>query len=123
MFYPHPFGHPIQYPFPPYSTGHYPMPTSQQNQVQPIIIKDIEKEIPKESKDGSYRNCLVCGDSNIACGWFSIAKNSYFSWQIFILGKNKGLQICDTCKVSEVYKKIDNLLKNIKAFFQTCGGI
>jgi hypothetical protein len=50
------------------------MPIYQQNQVQPIIIKDIKKEISEDAKNGIYRNCLVCGDNNRECGWFFIAK-------------------------------------------------
>jgi hypothetical protein len=87
MFYPHPFGHPIQYPFPPYSTGHYPMPNFQQNQVQSIIVKDIKQENWEDAKNGSYRNCLVCGDNNFACGWLKYSKNidkiNILFWLIF----------------------------------------
>jgi hypothetical protein len=75
MFCPPPFGHPIQFPFLPYSTVHLlSMPTSQQNEVQTVLIKDIKQEISEEAKDangiGIYRNCLVCGDINFKCGWF-----------------------------------------------------
>jgi hypothetical protein len=81
MFYPPPFGHPTQFSFPPYSTAHLPMPIYQENQVQPIIVKDIEQEHSEDAKDGNggiYRNCLVCGDNNFACGWFIIAKIIFF---------------------------------------------
>jgi hypothetical protein len=52
------------------------MPIYQENQVQPINVKDIEQEHSEDAKTGNgiYRNCLVCGDNNIACGWF-ISKN------------------------------------------------
>jgi hypothetical protein len=68
MFYPHPyqFGHPTQFPFLPYPTDHLPMPIYQQ------IPKDVKQRDSEDAKDGLYRNCLVCGDQNIKCGWFVI---------------------------------------------------
>jgi hypothetical protein len=104
MFYPHPFGHPIEYPFPPYSTGHYPMPTSQQNQVQSMIVKDIKQENWEDAKNGSYRNCLVCGDNNFACGWFKYRKATikliFYSGSFSGKYTGTGLQVCYCCKVS-----------------------
>jgi phosphoribosyl-dephospho-CoA transferase len=39
------------------------------------IIEDIkQQEISEDAKDVIYRNCLVCGDNNYACGWFLMAK-------------------------------------------------
>jgi hypothetical protein len=64
-------------PFPPCSSGHLPMPIYQENEVQTVIIKDIKQETSQQdAKDdnGIYRNCLVCGDNNIKCGSFIIAK-------------------------------------------------
>jgi hypothetical protein len=70
MFYPHPFGYPIQFPFPPYSsTGHLLMPIYQE------INKDIKQSEDAKDGNGLYRNCLVCGDKNYKCGW-SLVYNS-----------------------------------------------
>jgi hypothetical protein len=76
MFYPPSFGHrhPTQFPVPPDSTTHLSMPILPQNEAEHIIIKDINHENTEDIKDGLYRNCLVCGENSIACGWFIIEK-------------------------------------------------
>jgi hypothetical protein len=51
------------------------MPIYQQKQVQPIIVKDIKQENSEVEKDGSYRNCLVCGDKNRECGLVFYSRN------------------------------------------------
>jgi hypothetical protein len=40
---------------------------------QKVFALNAKHENSEDAKDGNgiYRNCLVCGDNNSACGWFN----------------------------------------------------